>query len=132
MLFLPLLIITPYSEIAWFLSSPKRGSMISFTPPPSIILWHIPSGNNGAHPKEQRQRIEIPNSTKCMKTFYFIVVNSHIYSHQHACILIWHMNKNDTWKLIFLYSSMQNTWPWPPVDRLCHDLIILRQKETWT
>ncbi len=29
-----------------------------------------------------------------------------------------------------LYPSMQITWPWPQVDRLCHDLIILRHKET--
>ncbi len=28
-------------------------------------------------------------------------------------------------------SSMRITWPWPPVDRLCHGLIALRQKETW-
>ncbi len=28
--------------------------------------------------------------------------------------------------------SMQIIWPWLPVDRLCHDLITLRQKETWT
>ncbi len=30
------------------------------------------------------------------------------------------------------YTSIQITWPWPPVDRLCHGLIALRQKETWT
>ncbi len=29
-------------------------------------------------------------------------------------------------------SSMQITWPWPQVDRLCNDMITLRQKETWT
>ncbi len=31
-----------------------------------------------------------------------------------------------------LSSSMQITWPWPQVDRLCHGLITLRQMEIWT
>ncbi len=29
-------------------------------------------------------------------------------------------------------TNMQITRPWPPVGRLCHDLITLRQKKTWT
>ncbi len=36
---------------------------------------------------------------------------------------------NDVNKL--LSSCMQITWSWPPVGRLSHDLITLRQKETW-
>ncbi len=50
-------------------------------------------------------------------------ISNHIVVHvcEHALLLLFPF-----WYL----SSIQITWPWPPVDRLCHGLIALRQKET--
>ncbi len=38
---------------------------------------------------------------------------------------------NVVYSHVITSSCMPITWPWPRVGKLCHDLITLRQKETW-
>ncbi len=55
----------------------------------------------------------------CLNLLYPKTYNTCIHTYTHK-------------KVSQMLSSMQITWPWPPVGRLCHDLITLSQKETWT